>query len=77
MTDEEKPLLNRKEEMGRMYPLWIERLLMVGFIVSLGFVPSIAMEWNDEILGILLGWCLYPIVAIVCMELFGRLLQSN
>ena len=55
MTDEEKPLLNRKEEMGRMYPLWIERLLMVGFIVSLGFVPSIAMEWNDEILGILLS----------------------
>ncbi len=77
MSDQGVSLLLRKEEKGTLYPLWIERLLMATFLVSLVFIPSQILERVEGALGLATAWCLYPIVAVSVIELVGRFIQSR
>ena len=77
MSDQDITLLNREEERGALYPLWIERMLMVIFLVTLIFIPSQILERVDGGFGFIMAWCLYPIVAASVIELIGRFIQSR
>jgi len=77
MSDQDITLLNRQEERGALYPLWIERMLMVIFLVTLVFIPSQILERVDGGFGVITAWCLYPIVAVSVIELIGRFIQSR
>jgi len=77
MSDQGVSLLLRQEERGKSYPLWIERLLMATFLVSLVFIPSQILERVDGGIGLATAWCLYPIVAVSVIELIGRFIQSR
>jgi hypothetical protein len=77
MSDQGVSLLLRQEDRGKSYPLWIERLLMATFLVSLVFIPSQILERVDGGIGLATAWCLYPIVAVSVIEIFGRFIQSR
>ena len=77
MSDQGASLLLRQEDEGKSYPLWIERLLMATFLVSLVFIPSQILERVDGGIGFATAWCLYPIVAVSVIELIGRFIQSR
>ena len=77
MSDQGVSLLLRQEDRGKSYPLWIERLLMATFLVSLVFIPSQIPERVDGGIGLATAWCLYPIVAVSVIELIGRFIQSR
>jgi hypothetical protein len=77
MSDHGVSLLLRQEDRGKSYPLWIERLLMATFLVSLVFIPSQILERVDGGIGLATAWCLYPIVAVSVIEIFGRFIQSR
>jgi len=77
MSDQGASLLLRQEDEGKSYPLWIERLLMTAFLVSLVFIPSQILERVDGGFGLATAWCLYPIVAVSMIELMGRFIQSR
>jgi hypothetical protein len=77
MSDQGVSLLLRQEDRGKSYPLWIERLLMATFLVSLVFIPSQILERVDGGIGLATAWCLYPIVAVSVIELIGRFIQSR
>jgi hypothetical protein len=77
MSDQGVSLLLRQEERGKSYPLWIERLMMATFLLSLVFVPSEIIERVDGGIGLATAWCLYPIVTVSLIELIGRFIQSR
>jgi len=76
MSSETTTLFSREETLGRRYPLFIERLLLL--LVVIGFVvlhPKV-LEMIDGTFGTIVAWCGLPLFLLLCSELIGRLVQT-
>jgi hypothetical protein len=76
MVVEHGPLPLGQVKPGKTYPLWLERILMIAFIVSLFVVPEMIRDSLDGAFGLVSAWCLYPFFAVCFIELVGRWIQS-
>ena len=69
-------LMGRDEELAKPYPMWIERLLLllaaVAFYFSYGEVVGVT---DIAVLGLILGYIMYPLALLAAVELLGRGLQ--
>ena len=70
-------LAGREEVIGRKYPIFLERLLLVGVIVVfiLGY-PEVSDRTGDGFVSLLSTWCLFPFVLLFSAEMIGRVIQA-
>ena len=70
MSDEATTLMGREEREGSAYPLWIERLLLLGGVVVFALFRSDVLASVDHTIGgvvvtyIVFPMALFPIAAI-------------
>ena len=68
--------MGRDEELAKPYPMWIERLLLLLAAVVFYFSYSEVVGVTDiAVLGLILGYILYPLALLAAVELLGRGLQ--
>ena len=78
MTTDATTLMGREETVGRRYPLWIERLLFLGAIVTFVFGRSaVADTVSQPLASVLLTYIAFPIILLAGVELLGRALQAS
>ena len=58
-------LAGRDEVIGRYYPVYLERLLLLAVVIT--FV----LGYED----VLATWCLFPFILLFSAEMLGRLIQ--
>ena len=70
-------LSGRAETIGRKYPHFLERILLLlaicGFI--LGY-QSVSEQTGNGILSVFTTWCLFPFILLFSTEMIGRLFQA-
>ncbi|MAI40625.1 MAG: hypothetical protein CMA09_04945 [Euryarchaeota archaeon] len=76
MTSEPTTLLQRDEQQGRRYPLFVERLLLLTGIVGFWFLHPMVLEQVDGIGGTIAAWCGLPLVLLMVVEIVGRFVQT-
>ncbi|MEC8632197.1 MAG: hypothetical protein VXY10_02040 [Candidatus Thermoplasmatota archaeon] len=77
MTDA-TTLMGREETVGKRYPLWIERLLFLGAIVTFVFGRSaVADTVSQPVASALLTYIAFPLILLAGVELLGRALQAS
>ena len=78
MTTDATTLMGREETVGRRYPLWIERLLFLGAIVTFVFGRSaVADTVSQPLASVLLTYIAFPLILLAGVELLGRALQAS
>ena len=78
MTDSElMNLAGRAEVIGRKYPIFLERILLllvvITFLYGRQFVDD---ETGTGLISILSTWCLFPFILLFSAEMLGRLIQA-
>ena len=76
MEEATTTLLDRIEEKGDTYPLWIERFLLLCIPVLTFYIGPVIPEFSGGMLGLILGWVIFPIFLLACCESIGRLIQA-
>ena len=77
MTDA-TTLMGREETVGKRYPLWIERLLFLGAIITFVFGRSaVADTVSQPVASVLLTYIAFPLILLAGVELLGRALQAS
>ena len=78
MSNDNTTLMNREERIGKRYPLWIERFLLVGaiavFVLGRSTVAGIV---DAGVVRTLLTYIVFPMVLLACVELLGRAIQGS
>lgn len=70
-------LMHREETQGRIYPLWIERLmLLLAVVVFAVFAGDVRGMVEHPLVGPLAAYLVFPLTLLAVVELFGRLVQS-
>ena len=78
MTNEATTLMGREEHIGKRYPLWIERLLLlVAMVVFILARETIADAVDQPVVGVLLTYIAFPLTLLAGVELLGRALQRS
>ena len=78
MTNEATPLMGREEHIGKRYPLWIERLLLLmAVVVFILARETIADVVDQPVVGALLTYIAFPLALLAGVELRGRALQRS
>ena len=78
MTNEATTLMGREEHIGKRYPLWIERLLLlVAVVVFILARETIADAVDQPVVGVLLTYIAFPLILLAGVELLGRALQRS
>lgn len=78
MTNEATTLMGREEHIGKRYPLWIERLLLlVAVVVFILARETIADAVDQPVVGVLLTYIAFPLTLLAGVELLGRALQRS
>ena len=78
MTNEATTLMGREEHIGKRYPLWIERLmLLMAVVVFILARETIADAVDQPVVGVLLTYIAFPLALLAGVELFGRALQRS
>ena len=73
---ESTTIIGREEQMGKKYPMFIERILLVsGIIFYILSFSKIIQEFNSEWLGILVALTIYPFLILFTIEMIGRIFQ--
>ena len=69
-------LAGRDEVIGRHYPVYLERLLLLAVVVIfvLGY-NDVSSNSGDGIASLLATWCLFPFILLFSAEMLGRLIQ--
>lgn len=70
-------LAGREEIIGRKYPIFLERILIVGVVVAfvLGY-QEVGERTGDGLVSLLSTWCLFPFVLLFSAEMIGRVIQA-
>ena len=78
MTTDATTLMARQETIGKPYPLWMERLLLLGaamvFIFSRSTVAGIV---DQPVVSVLLTYIAFPLALLAGVELLGRAIQGS
>lgn len=78
MTTDATTLMGREETVGKRYPLWIERLLLLGAIVVFVLGRSaVADTVSQPVASVLLTYVAFPLTLLAGVELLGRALQGS
>jgi len=78
MTNDATTLMGRHETVGRPYPLWMERLMLLGAIVVFIFSRSAVAEFVDQpVASVLLTYIAFPLILLAGVELLGRAIQGS
>ena len=78
MTNEATTLMGREEHIGKRYPLWIERLmLLMAVVVFILTRETIADAVDQPVGGVLLTYIAFPLALLAGGELLGRALQRS
>ena len=78
MTNEATTLMGREEHIGKRYPLWIERLmLLMAVVVFILARETIADAVDQPVVGVLLAYIAFPLALLAGVELLGRALQRS
>ena len=70
-------LAGREELIGRKYPIFLERILIVGVVVAfvLGY-QEVSERTGDGFVSLLSTWCLFPFVLLFSAEMICRVIQA-
>lgn len=69
-------LTGRQEEPGKRYPLWIERMLLLGAVVVFVLYGSAVLNAIEQpILGVFTAYVAFPLFLLALVETCGRILQ--
>ena len=78
MTTDATTLMARQEAIGKPYPLWIERLLLLGAVTVFIFSRSTVADIVDQpVVSVLLTYIAFPLALLAGVELIGRAIQSS
>ena len=78
MTTDATTLMGREEIVGKRYPLWMERLLLLGGVVIFVFGrPAVADTVSQPLASVLLTYIAFPLILLAGVELLGRALQAS
>ncbi|HII77801.1 MAG TPA: hypothetical protein HA267_02135 [Candidatus Poseidonia sp.] len=78
MSDEATTLMGREEREGSAYPLWIERLLLLGGVVVFALFRSDVLASVDHTIGgVVVTYIVFPMALLAGIELLGRMLQRS
>lgn len=78
MSTDATTLMSRQETVGKRYPLWMERLLLMGAILVFIFVRStVADIVSQPFISVLLTYVAFPLALLAGVELLGRALQGS
>ena len=78
MPTDATTLMGREENLGKRYPLWLERLLLLSAIVV--FVlgrPAVADTVSQPVASVLVTYIAFPLTLLAGVELLGRALQAS
>ena len=69
-------LAGRDEVIGRYYPVYLERLLLLAVVINfvLGY-EGVSNNTGKGIVSVLATWCLFPFILLFSAEMLGRLIQ--
>ena len=69
-------LVARQEKIGRDYPIFLERIILILVMVIFLFTfAGVAKISGDSWFSIIATWCLYPCFLLFTAEVIGRLTQ--
>tara|TARA_B100000925_G_scaffold290291_1_gene275162 strand:+ start:726 stop:983 length:258 start_codon:yes stop_codon:yes gene_type:complete len=70
-------LSGRDEKVGRKYPIFLERILLLAVVVTfvLGY-ERVGEMTGEGIVSIFSTWCLFPFVLLFSAEMAGRVIQA-
>ena len=78
MSEEATTLMGREETPGKPYPLWMERLFLLGAVLVFVYSHSSVNEaMSHDVLGPLVAYVVYPLTLLAAVEVAGRLLQRS
>lgn len=78
MTTDATTLMGREETLGKRYPLWIERLLFLGAIVTFVFGRSAVGDTvSQPVASVLVTYIAFPLILLASVELLGRAVQAS
>jgi len=78
MTTDATTLMGRQEAVGKPYPLWMERLLLLGAAMVFIFSrPTVAEIVDQPVASVLLTYIAFPLALLAGVELIGRAIQSS
>ena len=78
MSTDTTTLMGRNEEQGKAFPLWIERLLLVGaLLVFLFYRRTVLSAVDHAVLGGLIAYVVFPLTLLALVEVLGRGLQRS
>jgi len=75
--DQPTNLAGRDEVIGRKYPIFLERILIVGVVLAfiLGY-QDVNDRTGEGLVSLLSTWCLFPFILLFSAEMIGRLIQA-
>ena len=62
--------------MGSVYPLWIEKLVFVGLIITCVYAGIMLQDYTSGFTLWIARLCLMPIALLVTIEGIGRIIQA-
>ncbi len=78
MPTDATTLMGREETVGKRYPLWLERLLLLsGIVVFVLGRPAVADSVSQPVASVLLTYIAFPLTLLAGVELLGRALQAS
>lgn len=78
MATDATTLMGREETVGKRYPLWMERLLLLSAIVVFVLGRSVVADTvSQPVASVLVTYIAFPLTLLAGVELFGRALQAS
>ena len=69
-------IVGRNEKIGKTYPMYIERiLLLLGVIFYIFTFSIVSGEFDNDLIGILISLTVYPFIILFTIEVIGRIIQ--
>ena len=70
-------LAGREEIIGRKYPVYLERILLLIVVVVfvLGY-ENVSTAFSSGLVSLIVTWCMFPFVLLFTAEMIGRLIQA-
>lgn len=78
MSTDTTTLMGRSEERGKPFPLWVERLLLVGAaVIFVMYREAVSGIVDHAVLSSLVAYAVFPLTLLAFVEILGRVLQGS